>query len=178
MTYVAFLRGINVGGHKPIKMEALRKAFLALGLQNVRTILASGNVLFETRRGNAATLVAKIEEKLKQAFGHEIGVLLRTTEELQKLSDEKPFVHVAVTLQTRLYVTFLSEKAKKGLAVPATSPDGSFTIIRISGGEVCGVVILSPKTGTTDAMKVLEKEFGRKITTRNWNTITKILNGK
>jgi len=173
--YVAFLRGINVGGHKAVKMEELKKAFEALGFENVKTLLASGNVLFEAPHASASTLAKKIESKLETAFGHEIGVLIRKIEELQRLAEANPFAGVKVTPQTRLYVTFLSEKPKSGLKIPYESPDKSFKIIRATGSEVCSVLTLSPNSRTVDLMSILEKEFGRKVTTRNWNTIEKIL---
>jgi uncharacterized protein (DUF1697 family) len=66
--YAAFLRGINVGGRKPVKMEDLRKAFAALGFQNVKTMLASGNVLFDTVVPRADALVKSIEEILRGGF--------------------------------------------------------------------------------------------------------------
>jgi len=113
--YAAFLRGINVGGHKPVRMADLEKAFGQLGFRNVKTVLASGNVLFEAPQGSASVLVKKIEEKLRKAFGHDIRVLIRTIEMLQGLAEENPFKGVIVTPETRLYVTFLSEKPKGGM---------------------------------------------------------------
>jgi uncharacterized protein (DUF1697 family) len=74
-----------------------------------------------------------------------------------------------------LYVTFLTEKHQSSLKIPYESPDKNLKIIRATASEVCSVVTLSPNTGTVDLMSFLEKEFGRKITTRNWNTIGKIL---
>lgn len=171
----AFLRGINVGGRKPVKMEDLKKAFAALGLRNIETVLASGNVLFDTEEPRADALVKNIEEKLKLVFGHEIGVLLRSVEELQDLAGHNPFKKIKVTPQTRLYVTFLSQKPKARLKIPHESSRKDFRILRVSDREVCSVLTLSPSWGTTDLMAVLEKEFGKKITTRNWNTITRML---
>jgi len=173
--YAAFLRGINVGGHKTVKMEELKKAFAALGFENVKTLLASGNVLFAAPRASESTLVKKIEKKLETAFGHEIGVLIRKIEGLQRLAEANPFAGIKVTPQTRLYVTFLAEKPKSGLKIPYESPDKNFKIIRANGSEVCSVLTLSPNSRTVDLMSILEKEFGRKVTTRNWNTIDKIL---
>ena len=74
--YLALLRGINVGGNKMIKMEDLRKAFEGSGYQHVRTLLASGNVIFEAPKTKSEILSKTIEAKLKTEFGHEIGVLL------------------------------------------------------------------------------------------------------
>jgi uncharacterized protein (DUF1697 family) len=173
--HVAFLRGINVGGHKPVKMDELRKSFEALGFQNVKTILASGNVLFEAPKASPLSLTRSIETKLEAAVGHKISVLLRSLGELQDLADRRPFQNIKVTTQTRLYVTFLSEKPKSELRIPHQSPEKNFTILRGSSSEVCSVLTLSPKAQTTDLMAFLEKAFGRNITTRNWNTITRIL---
>ena len=83
MRYVAFLRGINVGGKKLIKMPDLRRVLESLGLNNVRTFIASGNVLFETSQTNRDTLARKIEKKLLTAFGHDIPVVLQTIDELK-----------------------------------------------------------------------------------------------
>ncbi|MBI3611065.1 MAG: DUF1697 domain-containing protein [Nitrospirae bacterium] len=173
--YAAFLRGINVGGNKPVKMDKLKKAFESLGFKNVKTLLASGNVVFEAPKASASVLAKKIEEKLKKTFGHEIGVLIRTITQLQRIEESNPFKGINVTPQTRLYVTFLSEKSKSGLKIPYESPDKNFKILRATENDVCSVPTLSPNCRTVDLMDILEKEFGRKITTRNWNTIAKVL---
>lgn len=66
--YVAFLRGINVGGHGLIKMIDLKKAFEKMGFENVRTLLASGNVVFESEQTDNKALTTEIESFLKKAF--------------------------------------------------------------------------------------------------------------
>ncbi|MCZ7400595.1 MAG: DUF1697 domain-containing protein [Candidatus Methanoperedens sp.] len=175
--YIAFLRGINVGGHKPVKMEELKKAFEAMGFKNVKTLLASGNVLFETPETDTDNLIKRIEEELENELGHEIGVLLRTIEEIQSLVDADPFKNIKVTPQTRFYVTFLSEKPESTLKIPYESIEKDIKIVQVSASEVCSFITLSPIRGTSDLMSVLEKEFGRKVTTRNWNTVTRILKG-
>ena len=91
LPYAAFLRGINLGGKRSIKMAELRTAFAALGFTNVKTVLASGNVLFDTAETDAAVLCEAIEQHLKLEFGHKIFVLLRTVAELQCLVAANPF---------------------------------------------------------------------------------------
>ncbi|MGH7884614.1 MAG: DUF1697 domain-containing protein [Thermodesulfobacteriota bacterium] len=172
--YVAFLRGINVGGRKKIKMAELQEAFESSGFQNIKTVLASGNVLFETPKTNTNVLIKNIEENLKKTFGFEVGVIVRTLEDIQKLVDVNPFKNIKVTPQTILYVTFLSEKPNNRLNIPYESPNKDFKILSVSESEVLSVLILTSKFNTTDSMKILEKEFGKKITTRNWNTLKKI----
>jgi uncharacterized protein (DUF1697 family) len=173
--FAAFLRGINVGGHNPVPMQELKKAFESLRFKNVRTVLASGNVLFNAPGAGGAPLERKIEEKLAKTFGRDIGVLVRTVEYLQRLTEAQPFKGTAVTPQTRFYVTFLSEMPGEALRVPFTSPRGNFTILRASGREVCSVLTLTPDSRTVDMMQILDKKFGRKITTRNWQTLVRIL---
>jgi len=173
MKYIAFLRGINVGGHKQVSMEELRTAFGSLAFKGVKTLLVSGNVLFEAPAGNGNTLVAKIENKLKEVFGHEIGVVLRPLADLQKLAEANPFKNIKITPDTRVYVTFLKEKPKTGSKIQSESRD--FKIVWISDNEVCTAITVSPQRQTTDLMNFVEKEFGRKVTTRNWNTIVRIL---
>lgn len=174
--YVAFLRGINVGGNKLVKMDDLKKVFATtLKLENVQTILASGNILFETPETNCEMLTKTIEAALAKRFGHPIPVIIRSITNLKKLAANEPFKKIVVTPSTRLYLTFLSEKPKSLLKIPYVSPEKDFYILSVTDTEICSVLTLSENRGTVDAMGIIEKEFGRNVTTRNWNTIEKIL---
>jgi uncharacterized protein (DUF1697 family) len=173
--YAALLRGINVGGHKKVPMAELRKSLEDAGFRNVKTLLASGNVLFDTAKTPEAKLAKKIEELLESSFGFEVGVIVRSVADLHGLVQSTPFRGIKVTAETRLYVTFLSEKFTSSLQVPYTSPDKSYRILSVGPREVISVLTVTAKVGTTDAMKILEKEFGKKITTRNWNTVQKLV---
>ena len=175
--FAAFLRGINVGGNKLIKMEDLKKCFASAGFKNVKTILASGNVLFESTTADEDALAKKIADKLKAELGHDVGIQIRSIDELQKLADRDPFKKIKVTPDTRLYITFLPEKSKSKLKIPYESPGKDFKILHVTAREICSVVTLSPGRGTLDMMAFVEKEFGKNITTRNWNTVGKILKG-
>ena len=75
-SYVAMLRGINVSGAKPVKMEALRASFEALGFTNVRTYVQSGNVVFAAKERTAAPLPGKIAARIKRDFGYDVPVLV------------------------------------------------------------------------------------------------------
>jgi len=173
-SYTAFLRGINVGGHKRVGMDRLRRAVAALGFHNVETLLASGNILFETRATDARALVAAIERRIRQACGLEVSVVLRTRRDLEKLLVANPFKDIKVTPRTRLFVTFLSEKPRANLKLPYQSPDKSFRILCRIGGAVCSVLTLGPQwSKNLRQMSILEKEFGKKITTRSWSTVRK-----
>lgn len=185
MKYVAFLRGINVGGHKPVRMADLRAAFERMGFSNVRTILASGNVIFDGLPTAAATnsetmsestgLAAYIERGLQDAFGHVISVTVRTPAELRRLVNANPFSGVTRSPDTRLYITFLSRPVGSARDFAYDSPAGDMTIRMISSSEVASTVVLSSRMGTTDLMVILDREFGNTVTTRNWDTIMKVV---
>src|ERR1700735_4731024 len=108
--YVAFLRGINVGGNKLIKMTEVVKAFEKAGFQKVKTLLASGNVLFEAAETDAPALTQKIEALLKKTFGHDIGVLLRRVEDLRKIAAANPYAGIKAGTDYKFYATFLAQK--------------------------------------------------------------------
>jgi uncharacterized protein (DUF1697 family) len=169
--YVCFLRGINVGG-RIIRMEILKEVFVSLGFRDAKTLLASGNVIFSSKETDVVILTKEIELALKRAFDMEIGVVIRTIEYIQELVKSDPFKTAEQELGTRLNVTFFKEKTKKTLTVPYESPQKDYRIVSATSDEVFMAVKAEGKT--TDAMTFLDKQFGKGLTTRNWNTIKKI----
>ncbi|MDE3058380.1 MAG: DUF1697 domain-containing protein [Bacteroidota bacterium] len=170
--YVALLRGINVGGNKKVPMAEMKKVLEKIGLKNVVTILASGNAVFESEIESVDKLTADISAALEKKFQFSIPVLLRTFSDIEKMIALDPFRGIKITPQIRLYVTFLSEKPK-GKISAYVSPDKSFRIISGTENAAFSVLDLS-KANTPEAMSFLEKEFGKNVTTRNWNTVVKI----
>lgn len=171
--YVALLRGINVGGRHKVPMAELRKAFEDMRFSGLKTLLNTGNVIFEGIRMDDEILEKKIADQLEQSFGFPIPVLVRKPDSIQTIISSSPFKEVQVNKDTRLYITFLMEHPKNIPSLPCVSPDGSFEIISIKDKAVVSALDLS-KCKTVDAMNVLEKLFGKNITTRNWNTVLKI----
>lgn len=175
-SYVAFLRGINNIGSKTVKMDELKRIFEATGLQNVRTILASGNIVFETTISETHTIITETERQLEKKLGYKVSVVLRTLDELHLLVKSNPFNQIKITPRTKLLLTFLSEKPMSRLKVPYKSKDNDFIIMRIIGNEIYSVVNLLPNKRPYRIISFLEKEFGNRITNRNWSTILKIVN--
>jgi uncharacterized protein (DUF1697 family) len=145
-------------------------------IQNVKTILASGNIVFETTVSEASTLITITEKLLEKKLGYIVNVTLRTLEELTLLVKSKPFDQIKITPRTKLLLTFLPEKPISRFKIPYKPPGKNFTVLRITGNEIYSVVNLLPNKPSYLIMSFLEKEFGKKITTRNWNTIVKIVN--
>ncbi len=174
MKYIVFLRGINVGGNKKVPMLFLKRSFEELGFTNVKTLLNSGNAIFETSEKDIKTLTKEIEEKLENVFGFQIPTILRNESEIKKLINADPFKNIQITKNTRLYVSFLSEKSTSTLKLPYLSNDKSFEIRAIINRDIISVLTLSEKMNTTVSMGIIEREYGKNVTTRNWNTVVKI----
>lgn len=106
--YAAFLRAINVGGHV-VKMEALRALFEGLGFTRVETFIASGNVIFETRRAHVRSLESRIEAALLEALGYEVATFVRTLREVSEVTQRLPFTASRVAAAGALNVGLLKE---------------------------------------------------------------------
>ena len=172
-TYVAFLRGINVGGHHKVPMVDLRKELGKLRFKNVITLLNSGNVIFDISDNNTMELEEVISEYLENKFGFAIPAIVRKTELIYELLSNNPFRHIEVTKDIRLYISFLQEENNIELKLPWSSDDSSFKILEQRDKTIISVLDLSVSK-TPKAMSALEKHYGSDITTRNWNTILRI----
>lgn len=148
--YVAFLRGVGLQNPNT-RNEKLREVFASLGFVHVQTVLASGNVLFESNREDAQVLEQEIEIALLEELGFKSAAIIRSWEQLEQLVQSDPFHGTTGTQRSRLNVTFLK-----------------------SGGEVFSSIDLS-NTTTPEVMRQLEKEHGKDITTRTWKTVGKIM---
>ena len=94
--YVAFLRGINVGGHHKVPMADLRKHLQALGFENIITILNSGNIIFSSDSDNTDELEHATSEFLKQTFGFPIPTMIRKADDIQQLFNSSPFEQIEI----------------------------------------------------------------------------------
>src|SRR5258706_16039465 len=125
--YIAMLRGINVGGHKLIKMDRLRASLEVLGFQQVKTYIQSGNVVFKTGKTSTAGLSKRIEERILQDFGFWVSVVWRTADEMNKMIASNPFLKERGINPEKLHVMFLSESpapaALKKLAELTAAPE-------------------------------------------------------
>ena len=173
-TYIAMLRGINVSGHKLIKMEALRASFAALRLSNIQTYVQSGNVVFGVGSGSVAALCEKIEQRILRDFGFSVPVFLRTAKELEEIIRDNPFLKQSAIDHSKLHVTFLSDAAPR-LAHEALQP----LAIKPEQFRVIGrqVYLYCPNGyGRTKLSNTaIEKKLLVGATTRNWNTVNTLL---
>lgn len=171
--YVAFLRGINVGGHHKVPMAELCKEMEKLNFENIVTLLNTGNIIFDAVTDDPVKLKKIISEHLEKVFGFPVPAVVRKAKTIRTLLDDDPFKNVVLTKDIRLYVSFLHKDVEPELKLPWTSSDDSYTIISKSDNIVLSVLDLAISK-TPQAMEALERYFGRDITTRNWNTIKRI----
>lgn len=153
-------------------MNDLKAAFESAGFKNVKTVLTSGNVVFETDNTDPDVVTLKIEAFLKKKWKKEIPVFVRSIDELDKMVAGRPFKGSDVTPNTRLYVTFLYEFSR-GIKIPELPPNVKIT--RMKDDAVFTTVELTNDMNSPDSMEALNKVLGPKITARNWNTVEKVL---
>jgi uncharacterized protein (DUF1697 family) len=170
MVYLALLRGINVGGHRLVKMADLRAMFAALGFHEAQTYIQSGNVIFRATEAEEP-LRERIERQIAATFGFPVAVVLRTADEMARAVANCPFMADALGDGESLYVALLADvppaAGVERLLACATEPDEW----RIVGREVYLLyrqhLRLSQLTNN-----LLESKIGIPATTRNWRTIT------
>jgi uncharacterized protein (DUF1697 family) len=175
--YVAMLRGINVGGHKRIKMDRLRESFEALGFDAVKTYIQSGNVVFKGAKLAPATLSKKIEERIVEDFGFSALVITRTMDEFAQAVAGNPFLkkagidHAIDIDKEKLHVMFLptplSAPDLKQLQSLTTEPDQS----RCLGKEIY-LYLPDGVAHSSLANNPLERKLLHTATMRNWRTVT------
>lgn len=175
--YAAFLRGINVGGNRVLKMADIKKVFESLGFREVSTVGASGNIVFASQTADSSELAKTMDTGLHKAFGLSGSATVRRIDHLRDLIEADPFRGVKITADIRLYATFLNtpSRPRKNIKIPYTAPKGIFQILKLTKTEIFTVVDLAAGGGTLDAMDFIEKEFGKNLTTRNWNTVKKLV---
>lgn len=173
LTYVALLRGINLSGHKIVKMDQLRKAFEELGFADVKTYIQSGNVVFKATGPAPANLAKQIEEKVLRQFGFPVPVVVKTADEIAQVVRNNPLVKEKGIDISRLHVTFLSCAPEKStLKMLDTIPAGQDQF-RCSGQAI----YLHCPNGyheTKLSNNVLEKMLKVGTTTRNWKTVNQL----
>jgi uncharacterized protein (DUF1697 family) len=173
---VALLRGINNVGSRTVTMAALKSAFEAMGFKNVRTVLASGNVIFESPR-REPHLDRTIGRGLEKALGFPIAVIIRKLRDLETNIRSEPFKGVPAGPGVQPYVTFLIRPGTDRPPIRLPAPPKGVRVMRVDPGEIFSVVMLSQGGGTPDLMRYLDRNLGPAGTTRNWRTVLKLAGG-
>ena len=172
MRYVAFLRGVNISG-RVLKMDALRAHCTAIGLTDVETVIASGNVIFSARSGSDAALAKKIEARLHEALGSPVRTFVRTEAEIAALAEYEPFSAAKRKAAKVLLVGFIDEplvKVAEKTLLSYRCPTDDFLA---RGRELFWLAKVGQ--GQSPVFRIpMEKQLGRLITWRNMNTVQRV----
>jgi len=169
---VALFRGINVGRAKRVAMADLRSMFEDLGFTDVRTLLASGNVVFTPPPGSDGSLASTIEEGLVSTTGFSARVTVLTASDLEEIVEQNSLVDVA-TNPSRLLVAVLNDPADRALLEPLCNDDWSPEAIALGSRTAylwCPDGVLESRLPDAIARLV-----GDRVTSRNWSTMTKLV---
>ncbi|MDR7308299.1 DUF1697 domain-containing protein [Rhodoferax saidenbachensis] len=164
--YVAFLRGVSPMN---AKMPELKRAFEAAGFTNVKTVLSSGNVVFDARNTSEAALERKAEAAMQQALGRSFYTLVRPVSALEQLLQTDPYAAAALPPQAKRVVSFLREAPQAVFRLPVVLEDAQ--IVSALGREVFSAYV--PGDTGPVFMRLIEKTFGSNITTRTWESVKK-----
>jgi len=172
-SFVALLRGINVGGKNPIRMPDLVECFREAGYGEVSTYLQSGNVLFSADHKQAPKLEAKIEAMLEQRFGTPLLVVIRSRDELAETIDAAPADHGSPKLRSDIFFLKHPLTAEEALAEMPELREGVDSVAPGPGAIYFSRV--AAKATKTRIQKFMAMPIFQQITVRNWRTSTKLL---
>jgi len=171
--YISFLKAINVGGHT-VKMDYLKKLFEKMGFENIETIIASGNVVFETKSKTVDAIKKKIETELEKSLGYKVATFIRSTKELKEIAEHKPFKESNLAdKQNYLYIGFLDNQPDKESLKKVLDLSDEANEFHFNNKELYWLCRKNfSDSGITG--KTLEKALGMETTIRNSTTIRKI----
>lgn len=165
--FVALLRGVS-----PLNctMPDLARAFGALGFTDVKTVLASGNVVFSSTSRSEATIARTIAGGLESKLGRPFDTFVRSVDDLRALLDDDPFARVKIPAESKRVVTFF-QTAPKRVALPIVLEEAR--ILALRGREAFTSYVPTP--GNPVFMRLIAKTFGDENTTRTWDTLLKLV---
>lgn len=170
---ISMLRGVNVGGHNMIKMDALRALYESLGLKNVQTYVQSGNVVFTTDKHSLDQLAKEIEDAIERQFGFRSSIILRTAAEMREVIRKNPFASRQDIEPGKLHVTFLSsdpgQDARERVLAMKIDPEELVFGIREH------YIYFPNGAGQSKVPAAMERALKTPGTARNWNSVTKML---
>jgi len=170
-TYIALLRGINVGGHKKVPMADLRELLGKVGLHEVKTYIQSGNVVLQSSIGDKTEIEALIKKSILDHFGFEVPTLVKTHFELQTILDVCPFPEEK---KIKSYFTLLQsvpEKADVEVAEKKQYDGEEYVILNDCIYYYCEKGYGQAKFN----MNLFERKLKTKATSRNYNTMMKLI---
>ncbi len=171
---ISMLRGVIVGGHNKIKMEALRALYESLKLRDAQTYVQSGNVIFRTDERDVSRLTKRIEDGIERKFGFRPSVIVRTAAEMKDVIAKNPFAKRRGIEPSKLLVSFLASDPGEEAREKVRQMKGDPEELRIEGREL--YIYFPNGIGRSKLPWArLEKTLKTPGTGRNWNSVTKMM---
>jgi uncharacterized protein (DUF1697 family) len=165
--YAAFLRGVS-----PVnaKMPELKKAFESAGFTEVKTVLSSGNVVFDARRTSESTLQRRAEAAMRERLGQAFLTVVRPVDILHEMLASDPYRPFRLGPSAKRIVTFLRDEPAATVTLPLEQ-DGA-RLLALDGRELFSAYVPSPKGPVF--MSLIERTYGKELTTRTWDTVARV----
>jgi uncharacterized protein (DUF1697 family) len=170
---ICLLRGVNVGGHNQIKMDALRALCESLKLCNAQTYIQSGNVVFQTSERDTAKLAAKIESAIEKKHRFRPNVVLRTASEMRDVIVRNPFANRDAIEPNKLAVMFLAREPEPAVQDAVRKIKPEIEELHLLGREL--YIYFPDGMGRSKLVPLLARALQNAGTARNWNTVVKLL---
>jgi uncharacterized protein (DUF1697 family) len=152
------------------KMPELKACFEAAGFADVKTVIASGNVVFSARRAPEHVLERKAESAMKKRLGRSFLTIVRPIDALREILKSDPYRAFRLSAGSKRIVTFVRGNPRTKLSLPIEL-DGA-RILSMEDGEVFSAYVPSPRGPVF--MSLIEKTFGQAVTTRTWDTVARV----
>jgi uncharacterized protein (DUF1697 family) len=170
-TYIALLRGINLGNHYKMKMPALKTMFENLGFERVRTYLQSGNAVFDSTELDTLSLETRIEAAILEEFGYIVPTLIRVPDDLQRIAKANPFPNQTLENPIQPYVIFLKNPpAVQKLELPESEPAE-----HVFGELELFVHYPNGSHASKLSSNFVERKLKTTASSRNWRTVLAVL---
>jgi uncharacterized protein (DUF1697 family) len=164
-----------VSGHRIIKMEDLKRMFEMPGIKNITSYIQSGNILFDAIETDTDKLVKKIEKQLFKSLNYEVEVFVRSITDMAAIIKNNPFKNESLSKELKLYVSFLPNEPAKEQVKKLESLSYELEKYKLTGREVYALIRKDSTEKLKHSNMFIEKKLGMLATTRDWNTINKII---
>jgi len=172
-TIISMLRGVNLGGHNKINMGELRIVCETLGLEEPKTFINSGNVVFRSKEKDLTRLGKRIEDAIERKFGFHSDVILRTASEMRDVIRKNPFAKRRGIEPSKLLVMFLAAHPEPETRERLEKIEAHPEVVRLEGRDL--YIYFPDGQGRSKLTPALGRILKNTGTGRNWNTVTKLL---
>jgi uncharacterized protein (DUF1697 family) len=171
--YVALLRAVNVAGHARVSAHELARMFARAGARDVSSFGHAGNLLFSAAK-SPASIVARVRDAIHRRHGERPVIVVRSAAEICNLFASDPFARCGARASDKLYVVFLTRKARRLPALPIVSRVERLEAFACRGRDVLLVSGRKPNGFYGFPNAFVETAFRVSATARNWSTVTRL----